>query len=68
METGKGYVTREECEERRAGIYKHNNKQDQKQTELETKVRFFERMVWAIFGVLVSGFAGVIFAVLSLGN
>ena len=68
MEERREYVTREECEERRAGFYKHNNKQDQKQTELETKVKFFERMVWAIFGVLVSGFAGVIFAVLSIGQ
>lgn len=68
MEDKKEYVTCEECEKRRAEIYRHNNKQDNRHTAMETKMGFLERAFWTIFATLITGFAGVIFAVLSLGN
>jgi len=67
MDNG-NYVTRKDCEEYRKGIYKRDREQDIRHTEAETKLRIFERLAWTIIGVLVSGFAGVIFAVLSIGG
>ena len=53
------YVTREQCAA-------HRFEQDLDITKLNTEVNVFKKLVWSILGVLVSGFAGTIFSILSL--
>jgi hypothetical protein len=62
------YIHRKECEAYRKEQDALIAKNSTEITVIKTKLSFFERMVWAIFSVLVAGFAGTIFAVLSLGK
>lgn len=62
------YVTREECARRRE-IKNHDDvERDKKLTEHTANISFLVKGFWTIFATLVAGFAGVIFAVLSLGR
>lgn len=63
----KEFVTCEECYEHRHEIDIRNNKQDIILTKLETEVGMVKKIMYSILGVLISGFVGTIFAVLSLG-
>ena len=69
MDEGKNgphYVTCEECQGYRAAINEEEQKQELKMTRMDTELGIFKKLAWSILGVLVSGFAGTIFAVLSL--
>lgn len=61
------YVTCEECYEHRNEINERNNKQDLILTKLDTEVGMVKKIMYSILGVLISGFVGTIFAVLSIG-
>ena len=61
------YVTCEECYEYRTEINERNNKQDLILTKLDTEVGMVKKIMYSILGVLISGFVGTIFAVLSIG-
>lgn len=60
------FITHEECEAYRKGIYKTNNEQDKILERNSTEIEFLKKISYSILGVLVSGFVGVIFSVLSL--
>lgn len=63
---GPHYVTCEECQSYRAAINEEEQGQALKMERMDTKLAIFEKLAWSILGVLVSGFVGTIFAVLSL--
>lgn len=61
------FVTCEECYEHRHEVDLRNNKQDVILAKLDTEVGLVKKLMFSILGVLISGFVGTIFAVLSLG-
>lgn len=61
------YVTCEQCQEYRDRLVLEDQEQNLTLTKLDTEMSFVEKIMWSILGVLISGFAGTIFAVLSLG-
>lgn len=63
---GPHYVTCEECQSYRTAINEEEQQQALKMTRMDTELAIFKKLAWSILGVLVSGFAGTIFAVLSL--
>lgn len=64
--SGTHYVTCDECQSYRAAIDKEEQEQALKMTRMDTELGIFKKLAWSILGVLVSGFVGTIFAVLSL--
>lgn len=60
-------VTREECAVYRNEINTKNQNQDIVLTRIDTEVGFLKKIMYSILGVLISGFIGTIFAVLSIG-
>ena len=61
------YVTRELCAEHREKINSANAEQNCVIAKLDTEVEVVKKLMYSILAVLVSGFAGTIFAVLSVG-
>lgn len=61
------YVTHEQCSEHRREICEINQEQDISIITLETKMTMVEKIMWSILGVLIAGFAGTIFSILSIG-
>lgn len=61
------YVTCEQCEKLRKEIYEVNQNQSITLAELQTRTGLIEKIMFAILGTLITGFAGTIFAVLSVG-
>ena len=64
--SGIHYVTCEECQSYRMAISEEEQGQALKMERMDTELGIFKKLAWSILGVLVSGFAGTIFAVLSL--
>ncbi len=62
------YVTQNECAERREKCEDETKEQNKDIIILKTELAFVKRMMWMILSVLIGGFGGVIFAVLSLGH
>lgn len=60
------YVTCEQCAEFRGAISDADHERDLEITKLDTEVAIFKKLMYSILGVLISGFVGVIFAVLSI--
>lgn len=60
------FVTREQCAFYRKGYDEENHEQDLKYTKLDTEVSIFKGITLGILGVLVAGFAGVIWSIWSL--
>lgn len=61
------YITCEQCEAYRKEIYDVNQDQNLTLAELKTRTGLIEKIMFAILGTLITGFAGTIFAVLSVG-
>lgn len=61
------FVTHEQCEGYRNRFREKNEKQDITLAVFETEIGFVKKIMYSILGVLISGFAGTIFAVLSIG-
>ena len=61
------YVTCEQCQEYRDKLLIADQEQNLTLIKLDTEMSFVKKIMWSILGVLISGFAGTIFAVLSLG-
>ena len=65
------YMTCEKCQEYMSDLKEEMRSADSAQnltlTKLDTEMSFVKKIMWSILGVLISGFAGTIFAVLSLG-
>lgn len=60
------FVTSEQCEAYRNCIYKVDTDQEVRLGRLDAEVNIIKTLMFSILGVLVSGFIGTIFAVLSL--
>lgn len=60
------YVTCEQCQSYRNAINEEEQAQALKVTRIDAELAIFKKLAWSILGTLISGFAGVIFAVLSL--
>lgn len=60
------FVTPEQCEAYRDCIYKVDTNQEVRLGRLDAEVSIIKTLMFSILGVLVSGFIGTIFAVLSL--
>ena len=61
------YVTRDQCEIYRSELSEKNNEQDVVLARYEAEMSFMKKIMFSILGVLVSGFTGTIFAILSIG-
>ena len=62
------FISRKECEDYRRNCDKHTASQDTDITVIKTELAFVKKMMWLVLTVLITGFGGVIFAVLSLGR
>lgn len=62
------YVTKTECFSHRTELEKANKEQDIILTRLDTEVHILKKIMYSILGVLISGFAGTIFSILSIGR
>lgn len=62
------YVTKTECFSHRTELEKANKEQDIILTKLDTEVHILKKIMYSILGVLISGFAGTIFSILSIGR
>ena len=62
----KQYVTRDQCAMFRQGFDEEHHEQELKYTKLDTEVSIFKGITLGILGVLVAGFAGVIWSIWSL--
>ena len=60
------YVTKTQCAMFRQEYDAENHEQDLKYTKLDTEVSIFKGITLGILGVLVAGFAGVIWSIWSL--
>lgn len=59
-------VSREECEAYRNELIEVNNRQDITLAKVDTELSYIKKIMFSILSVLISGFAGTIFAILSL--
>ena len=60
------FVTREQCAFYRQEFDEENHEQELRYTKLDTEVSIFKGITLGILGVLVAGFAGVIWSIWSL--
>lgn len=67
MDDAKNYVSCEECVEHRKELELKNAKQDEEMHVIKAELGIFKKLAYAILTTLIGGFAGTIFAVLSIG-